>query len=397
VDALDNVTNEQRLLIGFDRLRCHLLNLAELIFLSVLETEPGNATALRLLGVTRCKMGRPADGAAHLRAAVERAAHVEVIWNDLAVALRDAGDQAAAGEARARAVALRDPKALPLADLSGLTFASDRAVHAFELVDYPYAANIRHGAGRPPHPELTAMLERARGRFEAFIDELAPLQPEFADIPTGGAYESAEPFWFNVWFGGLDAIALTGMLVRHDPARFVEIGSGMSTKFARRAIGRHGLRTRLVSIDPEPRNAVDRLCDLMIRRPLEQCDVSMFETLAPGDILFLDSSHRAFQGSDVTVFFTEILPRVAPGVILHVHDIYLPHDYIAGHLRQLWNEQYLLATALLFGGDRFEVLFPCWWAGQDRALRARARAVLCKGPLENLDLYGASFWMTKTA
>src|SRR5688572_23299137 len=103
--------------------------------------------ALRLLGVTCCRLGRVQEGMAWLRAASERAPEVEVIWSDLAVALRDAGD-AGGEEARTRAIALRDPAALPLSPLADLTFASDRAAHPFELGDYSYTATIRHGAGR---------------------------------------------------------------------------------------------------------------------------------------------------------------------------------------------------------------------------------------------------------
>ena len=122
----------------------------------------------------------------------------------------------------------------------------------------------------------------------------------------------------------------------------------------------------------------------------------MFETLSAGDVFFLDSSHRSFQGSDVTVFFLEILPRLKPGVIVHIHDVYLPEDYISGHIRRMWNEQYLLATALLFGARRFEILFPSWFVMRDPELIGFANALLRKGPLEGVDLYGASFWMRMT-
>ena len=81
-------------------------------------------------------------------------------------------------------------------------------------------------------------------------------------------------------------------------------------------------------------------------------------------------------------------------MVVHLHDIYLPDDYISGHIHRLWNEQYLLATALLFG-RAFEVLFPSWYVGQDPALRLQAQAALCQGPLSGLDPYGASFWMVK--
>jgi hypothetical protein len=272
-------------------------------------------------------------------------------------------------------------------------FCVELGSHDFTLVDYPYRAHIRYGAGKPSHPELAALIGAGREAYRARLDSWAPLQPDFADVAAGGTYETSNPFWLNSWFSPLDAIALTGMLRTGNPRLLVEIGSGVSTKFAKRAVNRYGLRTRLVSIDPHPRNEIDNLCDQVIRSPLEQCSPDMFEVLEPGDIFFLDSSHRSFQGSDVTVFFLEILPRLKPGVIVHIHDIYLPDDYISGHLPRLWNEQYLLAAALLFGAQRFEILFPSWFVGRDPALKAHAEALFRQGAMAELDLYGASFWM----
>lgn len=391
------ITIEQRVFIGFERLRCHFLNLAELIFLDVLKVEPDNATALRLLGVTYCKLGRAGEGAALLRAAAERAPDIEVIWSDLAAALREAGEGEAAAVAYARAVGLRDPKLPPLLPLATLSFATDRATHTFEGFEYPYTATIRYGAGRPPHGPLTDLLGRGRERYAGLLREMGEIQADLAAIPLGGTGEELTPYWLNAWCPSLDGMALMALLRRLNPLRMVEVGSGMSTKFARHAIRAYGLRTGITSIDPQPRAEIDALCDRVIRKPLEACAPELFDALEPGDVFFLDSSHRAFQGSDVTVFFLEILPRLKPGVIVHVHDIYLPDDYISGHVRRMWNEQYLLATALLFGADRFEVLFPGWFVGRDPELSALGREQVCKGPLAGLDLYGASFWMTKTA
>ncbi|HEX5378654.1 MAG TPA: class I SAM-dependent methyltransferase [Phenylobacterium sp.] len=385
--------HEAQLRQGMAWLQEHLLNHAEIIFGQVLAAAPDHPLALRMRGVALFKLGRRDEAIAALTAAAERDAGQPRAWSDLAVALRDAGRAEDAARAYARGIAAQSAGAGPAPPLAGQVFSSDRARHAVTVVDYPYRAEIRYGAGRPAHPELAALIGAGRERYRDTLSRLGEMQADFAQVPLGGTYDTPQPFWLNAWFPPLDAMALTGMLRQHDPARFVEIGSGVSTKFARRAVSAYGLRTRLTSIDPQPRNEIDGLCDQVIRTPLEQCDPQMFQALEPGDIFFLDSSHRAFQGSDVTVFFLEILPRLKPGVIVHVHDIYLPDDYISGHVRRLWNEQYLLATALLFGPDRFEILFPSWFVGRDPDLAAHAEALLRQGPLSGLGLYGASFWM----
>lgn len=384
--------------MGVTRLQEHLLNHAELIFQAVLAEAPDHVLAQRLLGITLFKLGRRDEGVAKLVVAAEAEPANPRGWSDLAVALRDAGHGEAAALAyrRASSAWTASGGAGPILALEVQAFGTEFAGYAFNLVDSAYRAEVRYGAGRPAHPELEALIGAGHAGYGKLITALGEMQPDFAQIPLGGSYESDTPFWLNAWFPPLDGMVLTAMLRAFDPDRFVEIGSGMSTKFARRAVTAYDLRAKLISIDPTPRTPVDALCDQVIRQPLERCPMEMFQSLRAGDILFLDSSHRAFQGSDVTVFFLEILPRLAPGVIVHLHDIYLPFDYISGHVRRLWNEQYMLATALLFGGGSFEMLFPCWYAGRDPALCAQAASLLRKGPLEGLDLYGASFWMRKT-
>jgi tetratricopeptide (TPR) repeat protein len=373
-------------------LRSHLLNHAEIGLREVLQEDPNRRTARRMHGIALFRLGRRDEGIAALRAGAAEEPNNPRAWADLAVALRDAGQAEAAAEAYAAALTAQSPDiAAPRID--ELAFCVELGHHDFTLVDYPYRASVRYGGGKPAHPELAAIIGEGRERYRALLDAWAPMQPEFADVPRSGNYDTLTPFWFNSWFSPMDAIALTGFLRTQNPRLLVEIGSGVSTKYARRAVNRYGLQTRLVSIDPQPRNDIDKLCDQVIRKPLEQCRTDMFDVLEPGDIFFLDSSHRSFQGSDVTVFFLEILPRLKPGVIVHIHDIYLPYDYIAGHLARLWNEQYLLASALLFGADRFEILFPSWFVGRDPDLMAHAEALFRVGPMAPVDLYGASFWM----
>src|ERR1035438_7582905 len=146
-------------------------------------------------------------------------------------------------------------------------------------------------------------------------------------IPVCQPKTSDEPCWVNKWLSGLDTFALYGFVATCNPAVYIEVGSGFSTKVVRRAIRDMGLATRLVSIAPSPRAEIDRLCDEVIRQPLEACDLSLFDRLGSGDIFFMDGSHRSFMNSDVTVFFLEILPRLQPGVLVHIHDIFLPLDY----------------------------------------------------------------------
>jgi tetratricopeptide (TPR) repeat protein len=383
---------EARLREGQHWLQSHLLNHAAQTLGELLGEVPEHPRALRLHGIALFKLGRHDEGIAQLAAAANRDAGNPRVWSDLAVALRDAGQATAATAAYARALVTQTSGAAE-PPLAGHVFFTEPARHAFKIVDYDYQAEVRYGAGRPAHPELARIIGEGRERYHAFLTALSELQPDFAKLPLGGTYDQPTPFWLNSWFPPLDGMVLTGMLRAHNPARFLEVGSGVSTKFARRAVDLYGLRAKLTSIDPQPRNEIDKLCDQVIRKPLETCPVEMFEALEAGDIFFLDSSHRSFQNSDVTVFFLEILPRLKPGVIVHIHDIYLPYDYISGNVFRLWNEQYLLATALLFGSDRFEILFPNWFVGRDPDLNAHAEAMLRQGPLAGLDLYGASFWM----
>lgn len=382
---------ERLLQVGILRLREHFLHHAELIFRQMLAEAPSHWQAQRYLGVTLFKLGRRDEGLDLLRQAVSDPKSSEAAWGDLAAALHRAGAEQEAAEAYGRA--RQGPPTAPPPDIA---FTTERAVHEFKLADYPYRATVRYGAGRPPHPRLREIIEQGRHTYADQLAAIAEIQADFADIPWGGHYDDLTPFWLNGWFPPLDGMTLTSMLRRFNPNRFVEVGSGVSTKFARRAVTRYGLRTKLISIDPQPRNEIDTLCDQILRKPLENCDPAMFDVLEPGDVFFLDSSHRAFQGSDVTAFFLDILPRLKPGVIVQIHDIYLPDDYIGGHVARLWNEQYLLASTLLFGSASFDILFPCWFAGQDPALTSGAADLFRGGPLEGLNLYGASFWMRKT-
>ena len=266
-------------------------------------------------------------------------------------------------------------------------------VATVKLGNYVYSCRPRWGFGQPTHPLLTSLINGGRAEFAQQIDRFNALAPRLAAIPLQAAEDSAEPRWVNPWFTGFDAVALYGLLSAVNPRLMIEVGSGNSTKFARRAIADGGLRSKLISIDPQPRAEIDGLCDEVIRAPAETVDPALFAKLKPGDVLFIDSSHRSLENSDVTALFLDVLPALEPGVIVHVHDVYLPYDYPPPSEGLLYNEQYLLAALLLGGGRWLEPLFASYFVSQDAALAARSSPIWQALGANAFPAPSTSFWM----
>jgi hypothetical protein len=178
-------------------------------------------------------------------------------------------------------------------------------------LDYKVQPRARYGYGGPPHQAVASLLDRRRCEYGRLLDRLCAFRSDFAAIPLDpDPQQPHEPSWRNPYFPLLDASALYGFIADQRPTLYVEIGSGHSTRFARRAIRSHHTATAVISIDPNPRLKVDALADEVIPVPLGDADLSLFDRLSAGDILFLDASHRLFQNSDVCIFFLEILPRL---------------------------------------------------------------------------------------
>jgi hypothetical protein len=241
-----------------------------------------------------------------------------------------------------------------------------------------------------PHPIIAAMITRRLDVYGDLLRQFTPLMAKFSAAP--------QPHWGNGMFDGLDAVALYGLLTLKRPRCYLEIGSGHSTLFARQAIGDGSLPTRIVSVDPTPRAEVDAICDEVIRERAEDLNGAYFDRLAPGDILFVDGSHRALMNSDCVATILEIFPRLRPGVIVHVHDIFLPYDYPQywGDIR--YSEQYLLAAYLL-GGDLIDVLLPNAFVSVDPQMRPLIEALWTNpetakvgGFLGTTPYLGSSFW-----
>jgi hypothetical protein len=210
-------------------------------------------------------------------------------------------------------------------------------------------------------PILTPVAERLeRGSYEPGVAAVTELVDWARQIPRVSA-RPGQPCWENDWWGTLDALYQCAALRARNPALYIEVGSGYSTLFARRAITDFGLRTRIVSIDPAPRADVDRCCDEVVRAPLQDLPAALFERVRAGDVVLIDGSHVAMMNSDATVFFLSILPSLPAGVLVGIDDVFLPWDYPPSWTGRMYGEQYLLAALLLGGGEGFEVRFPAWW------------------------------------
>jgi len=258
-------------------------------------------------------------------------------------------------------------------------------------LDYPVRPDPRYGYGRPPHPALQRMIEGGTAGYEARLRSFLAYADDLGRIALDSA-DPGQPSWHNGWFQGLDAIALYCMLAEAKPTRYVEIGSGNSTKFARRAVEDHDLATRIRSIDPAPRSEVDALCDEVIRQPFEEVDPGHLSDLEAGDIVFFDDSHRCFTNSDVTVAFLELLPSLPPGVLVEFHDIFLPWDYPPQMSDRYYSEQYLLATALLFG-ERLEVVLPNFYVSINPSLYHLLDPIWDRFVWSATPTNGLSFWL----
>jgi hypothetical protein len=269
--------------------------------------------------------------------------------------------------------------------------------HTVIALEYPLDARPRWDQQRP-NPHLYAAISRHRAAYAECLRSLLRFSDEFRRIPTrpSATEASTDPAWINGWLPALDSMALYGLMALHNPRHYIEVGSGNSTKFARRAIADQQLQTRITSIDPWPRAEIDNICDRVIRQPVERVELDTFDVLLPGDILFIDSSHRTLMNSDVTMLFLDVLPRLPPGVLVQVHDVTLPYDYPAQWIDRHYSEQYLLAASILAHENALDIILPCAFASDDPELHGILTPFWSADWMTGVETYGGSFWFRTT-
>lgn len=261
-------------------------------------------------------------------------------------------------------------------------------------------------------PSLWAQRESVPGvdlAVPAALDLLGELSrdfgAEFAAFPTAKLDDRRRFTLANIGFGPGDAEIYYSMLRRFQPARVIEIGCGNSTQVAALALaknredhpGRTFDYTCIEPFLPDYLRPAPEGVTRVIETGVQQTPLSLFDGLESGDFLFIDSTHVAAIGSDVLYEYLEILPRLKPGVIIHIHDIFLPLEYPerwAREQRFFWNEQYVL-QAFLLHNEAYEVLLPAhalYALHRDATVAAiptldPARGYARTGP--------SSFWMRK--
>ena len=260
--------------------------------------------------------------------------------------------------------------------------------------EYRVDMKPRYGHGNPPHKLLNEIIESQNSNYQNLLDSFKPYFKEVQSFDYNKKNDQ-DPFFNNGFLPGLDILTLYSLIASVQPEKYIEIGSGNSTKVVRKAIINEGLSTKIYSIDPYPRAEIDQLADYIERKPLEQLEDFNFiiNELNENNILFIDNSHRSFPNSDVTVCFLEILPYLKKGVIIHIHDVYLPFDYPQFMCDRFYNEQYLLASYILANPKKYQPLFPAYYISENKNLSSLIDDFWLPINMADVERHGGSFWI----
>jgi hypothetical protein len=205
-------------------------------------------------------------------------------------------------------------------------------------------------------------------REQAQLDLIPVIAKLCEDHPYEAQPGPASRYGFeNDFFSYGDALVLHAMLRMIRPARYVEVGSGWSSALALDVFAKDAeRRTECTFIEPYPvrlhlllgsdEDENERV--RIIESPLHAAPSTPFEDLDAGDVLFIDSTHVSRVGSDVNQLLFEVLPRLRPGVYIHIHDVFYPFEYIQEwvYAGRNWTEDYLL-RAYLIDNPRIEIVW----------------------------------------
>jgi len=238
----------------------------------------------------------------------------------------------------------------------------------------------------------------------------------FASSPGDPGWEF---YYNNGWFESVDAEVAYSMVRHFKPRRIVEIGGGFSTRVLAKAVRQndeqYGFECDLTTIEPYPDKVLKAGIpgtSHLIEKPVQEVELEQFAALGDRDILFIDSSHVVRVGSDCIYEYLDILPRLQKGVVVHIHDIFLPSDYPRDAVLDrlcFWSEQYLLQAFLalnrdyevlwgssamqMFHADELESAIPAWRDSYSRVAEDRRRQFV--PTFDRRRVWPSSFWIRR--
>ena len=251
------------------------------------------------------------------------------------------------------------------------------------------------------HSELDGIDINEEKQLELLSLFEASFKNEYERFPRGKTDIPYEYYLGSGAFESVDCEILYCMIRHFKPRRIYEIGSGYTTYLSAQALLKNAkenssYQCELVAIEPYPNETLKAGfpgLSRLIPKEVQEVPLTEFKKLTANDILFIDSSHVLKIGSDVQYEYLDILPRLNKGVIIHVHDIFLPAEYLKNWVLQnrwFWNEQYLLQAFLAFN-DSFEVL----WAGSYMHLNHPEKLGKAFSSYNREKTWPGSFWMRR--
>jgi predicted O-methyltransferase YrrM len=223
----------------------------------------------------------------------------------------------------------------------------------------------------------------------------AMTEPYVSEVEGLAGFREATRAGFGPGYGPIESLLLHCVLRSLRPARVLEIGSGVSSVVTEEALrmnrteGRDG---RLTCVEPYPRKRLREIPGLDLHEvSAQRAPVALFDALEAGDVLFIDSTHTVKTGSELARIYLEIVPRLSAGVVIHVHDVFLPFTYAPDIMTNLfdWQESTLLA-ALLCGNRRLRVLGCLSALHEERSARLREMFLDYQPALTTAGLFGGS-------
>jgi hypothetical protein len=232
---------------------------------------------------------------------------------------------------------------------------------------------LRYSPGHfySPIPDLRDIQERDEELFSTHPDALPGIdlraQEQLALVRDLARFYDEQPFrrkkskkrryyFDNPYFSYGDALMLYGMLRHLRPNRLIEVGSGFSSAATLDTNERFldgELHCTFIEPYPQRLNRLLRGDDherhQVIEQPVQSVDLSVFDRLGKGDVLFIDSTHVSRIGSDVHRLYFDVVPRLRPGVVVHIHDVFYPFQYPREwvYSGRFWTEAYLLRALLM--------------------------------------------------